>query len=44
MAIVMTLWIGNGSVLKSSSQLRLKKKKNENYIILAMNYLFSKLF
>ena len=33
MAIIMALWIGNGAVLKSSSQSQLKKKKkkeNEN--------------
>ena len=30
MAIIMTLWIGNGAVLKSSSQWQLKKFRKLN--------------
>ena len=29
MAIIMILWIGNGAVLKSSSQWQLKKNENK---------------
>ena len=29
MAIIMTLWIGNGAVLKSSSQRQLKEFENK---------------
>ena len=29
MAFIMTLWIGNGAVLKSSSQWQLKKFENK---------------
>ena len=35
MAIIMTLWVGNGAVLKSSSKWQL----NENQIIPALNYI-----
>ena len=42
MAVIMTLWIGNGAVLKGSSQWQLKEFRKK--IIPSMNYLFSKLF
>ena len=43
MVIIMTLRIGNGAGLKSSSQWELKEVKKK-IIIPSMNYLFSKLF
>ena len=41
MAIIMTLWIGNGAVLKSSSQWQLKEFWK--YIIHDRNYLIFKI-
>ena len=32
MAIIMTLWIGNGEVLKSSSQWQLKEFENKSFM------------
>ena len=42
MAIITTLWIVNGAVLKRSSQWQLNDF--ENKIVPAMNYIFSKFF
>ena len=33
MAVIMTLWIGNGAVLKSSSQWQLKEFRKLNYSV-----------
>ena len=33
MAIIMTVWIGNGAVLKSSSQWQLKELRKLNYSV-----------
>ena len=42
MAIIMTLWIGNGAVLKSASQWQLKEFENKLFMVRIIK--FSKFF